>query len=55
MLVIKFHADIVMKIVLGMAAFQANNGTGAVAVKELSLKLILTMPVNMVPANGLRT
>ena len=52
MLLIKHLAGIVTKIVSSMAGFQANNVTGVAVVKELSLKVILTMPVNITPTPG---
>ena len=52
MSVTKFYAGTVAKIVLSMVDFQTNNVTGVVVVKELSLKAILPMPVNLTPVHG---
>jgi len=52
MLVIKLSAGIVMKIVLNMDGLRTNNATGVAVAKKLSLKVIHTMPVNIIPAHG---
>ena len=52
MLVIKFYAGIVTETALNMARFQVSRGIGVAVVKELLLKVILTMPVSMTPIHG---
>ena len=52
MLVEKFYAGIVIKIVLNMASFPANNVTGVAVVKEHSLQIILLKPADTVQTHG---